>query len=157
MTYDELLCCADEAGLVTKEKDLQAHDGRIKGNRIAIRRSIDTRQKKAGILAEELGHYYTSVGSIVDCSTVGARQQERRARLWAFDVQVGLDGLVSAYLAGCRSPHDAAEYLDVPEEFLQDAIRCYREKYGDSEVRYLSYAIVFEPELRIRRIDESTE
>ena len=42
MKYETLLDEAYEKGLVVKEKPLRAHDGRIKGNRIAIRSSIET-------------------------------------------------------------------------------------------------------------------
>ena len=131
MTYDELLMLSDAAGLTAKEKDLQAYDGRIKGRRIAIRRSIGSRRAKACILAEELGHYFTSAGDIVLENTTEARKQELRARMWAYDVQIGLDGLKAAYDAGCRTAYEAAEYLDVPVEFLREAKKQYEEKYGD--------------------------
>lgn len=52
--YEELLEEAREEGLVVKEKDLQSCDGRIKGNKIAIRKDIETTAEKADTLAEEL-------------------------------------------------------------------------------------------------------
>ena len=129
MTYESLLIASDEHGLIAKEKDLQAFDGRIKGNRVAIRRSIPTQRKKACVLAEELGHFFTSSGSILDDSPI-ARKQERKARMWAYDVQIGLSGLIEACEAGCRSVFEVAEYLDVPENFLTDCLTCYHENYG---------------------------
>lgn len=39
-TYDDLLIEADCNNLVTKEKPLRANKGRIKGNRIAIRKDL---------------------------------------------------------------------------------------------------------------------
>ena len=80
MTYEELLKTADDLGLIAKEKDLQAYDGRIKGRRVAIRRTIPSQRRKACVLAEELGHYFTTGGDIMDQSCAGARKQERRAR-----------------------------------------------------------------------------
>ena len=65
MTYEGLLVVADSLGLITREKDLQAYDGRIKGTRVAIRRSIPTYRKKACVLAEEIGHYFTSSGDLL--------------------------------------------------------------------------------------------
>ena len=41
-------------------------------------------QKKACVLAEELGHHYTSVGNIIDMEYIGNQKQERQARLWAY-------------------------------------------------------------------------
>lgn len=60
MTYEQLLTTADQAGLTVKERPLQKHDGLIRGNRIAIRKSIDTQAEKSCVLAEELGHHYTT-------------------------------------------------------------------------------------------------
>ena len=76
MGYDDLLIEADEAGLIVKEKLLPLSDGRIKGRRIAIRRNIPTLRKKADVLAEELGHYYTTSGpDIYICSKAGTHCQ----------------------------------------------------------------------------------
>ena len=58
-SYEILLDEARNIGLVVKEKPLQSGDGRIKGNKIAIRHDIKTSRQKANVLAEELGHYYT--------------------------------------------------------------------------------------------------
>lgn len=147
MTYDQLLIASDEIGIVAKEKDLQAYDGRIKGRRVAIRRSIKTRRKKACVLAEELGHFFTSSGTILDDS-VASRKQERRARMWAYDLQVGIRGIIEAKKAGCRNAYEIAEYLDVPQSFLDDCLQCYREKYG-TLMRYRGYLIRFEPYLDV--------
>lgn len=148
MTYEDLLSAADSLGLITREKDLQAYDGRIKGRRVAIRRSIPTQKKKACVLAEELGHYFTSSGNILDLDDVTARKQERRARLWAFNVQIGLSGLIHASNAGCHNLYETAEFLNVPERFLSDCLQCYREKYGPW-IRHDEYVICFDPYLEV--------
>ncbi len=147
MTYTEMLIFADSAGLITKEKDLQAYDGRIKGRRVAVRRTIPTQRRKAAVLAEELGHHFTSTGYILGDDT-DARKQEQRARLWAYNLQIGLPGLIAAYKAGCITVYDAAEYLDVPENFFRDAVTCYHSKYG-SQVCCEDYVIVFDPHFEI--------
>ena len=99
---------------------------------------------KACTLAEELGHYYTTVGNILDQSSASIRKQERRARIWAYNKMIGLNGIIRAYEHGCRSKSDMADYLDVTEEFLQEAINCYTEKYGlYKEID--NYMILFQP------------
>ena len=90
MTYDELLIAADEEGLIVKEVPLHSGDGRCRGRRIAIRQDIPTLKKKADVLAEEMGHYHTTVGRIIEQDSVTARKQEREARLWAYKVQLPL-------------------------------------------------------------------
>lgn len=88
MNYEELLIEADNNELITKEVPLYANAGRIKGNRIALKKDIPTQPEKACVLAEELGHYYTSTGNILDMEDVRNRKQELRARFWAYNKQI---------------------------------------------------------------------
>lgn len=143
MNYETLLEEADSQCLVVKEKPLRAHNGRIKGNRIAIKKDISTTQK-ACVLAEELGHHYTTVGNILDQSKTENRKQERRARLWAYKRAFDLIDLVSAYKHGCRNRYEIAEYLEVTESFLQEALDTYKEKYG-LYTNVGRYVVYFEP------------
>ena len=151
MTYDELLIHADGSGAIVREKNIPGYGGRIKGNRIAIRKNISTQAKKACILAEELGHYYTTSGDILDQSNVMNRKQELRARMWAYDKLIGLSGIVNAYKAGCQNITEAAEYLDVTEEFFFCAVDAYKKKYG-TFANIDNYIIYFEPALIVAEI-----
>lgn len=153
LNYEELLIEADNNNLITKEKPLLANAGRIKGNRIAIKKDIPTQKEKACVLAEELGHFYTSTGNILDMEDAVNRKQEAHARLWAYNRQIGLQGIISCYKANCRTLHDMAEHLDVTEEFLNDAIECYRSKYGLC-VQLDNYVIGFQPSLYIMELFE---
>ena len=148
MNYEDLLKEADEEGLIVREKDLPGYDGRIYQNRIAINKNLPTQTDKACVLAEELGHYYTSTGDILDQSDPTHRKQERHARLWGYNRAVGLSGIIQGYKAHCRSRYDLAKFLDVTEEFLDEALACYRNKYGTS-VELDGYLIVFEPSLAV--------
>ena len=61
---------------------------------------------------------------------------------------VGLMGIVDAYKNHCTSISESAEFLDVTEEFLNDALSHYKSKYG----RYAvidNYAIFFEPYIAV--------
>ena len=75
MDYDTLLTESDKIGLTVKEKPLKYNNGRIKGNRIAIRQDISTQTEKSCVLAEELGHYHTTYGDILDLDNVQNRKQ----------------------------------------------------------------------------------
>lgn len=147
MEYTDLLIEADNLSLITKDKPLRAHDGRIKRNRIAIRKDMPEIKKKC-VLAEELGHFHTTVGNILDQTEVQNRKQELHARFWAYNRLIGLQGIISAYKAGCRSIYDMASHLDVTEEFLQEALSCYRQKYGVC-TRIDNYVIYFEPAISV--------
>lgn len=151
MTYDELLIYADSSGAIVREKNIPGYGGRIKGNRIAIRKNISTQAKKACILAEELGHYYTTSGDIFDQSNVMNRKQELRARMWAYDKMIGLNGIIEAYKAGCQNVAEVSEYLNVTEEFFSDAIKAYKQRYGLNAITD-NYIIYFEPSLIVAEI-----
>ena len=144
MTYEQLLTVADQNGLLVKEKFLNDHDGLIKGNRIAIRKDIETQKEKSCVLAEEIGHDRTSYGDILDQDNIMKQKQEYRARLYGYNLKIGLTGLVRAYEAGCRNLYEMAEFLDATEEYLKEAIRCYRSKYGVCAA-IDNYVIYFEP------------
>ncbi len=150
MNYEALLDEAYEEGLIVKEKPLQYNNGRIKGKRIAIRKDIDTSIEKSCVLAEELGHHYTTVGNILDLSDAQNRKQERQARFWAYNKQIGLYGLIKAYEHGCRNRYEIAGYLEVTEEFLEEAINCYRDKYGVCAT-VDNYIVYFIPRLAIQK------
>lgn len=150
MTYENLLTAADQEGLLVKEQPLQMSDGLLINKRIAIRKNISTHTEKACVLAEELGHYYTTSGNILDQNEVINRKQELRARLWAYNRQIGLIGIIRAYEHGCRNASEMAEYLNVTEEFLQDALNCYRSKYGIC-VEFDNYIVFFIPTLAVMK------
>lgn len=147
MKYNTLLEEANAEGLSIKERPFKTYDGRIKGKNIYLRKDMNTTEK-ACVLAEELGHYYTTVGNILDMSVVSNRKQERQARLWAYNKQIGLTGLIRAYEAECTNRYETAEYLEVTEEFLEECIQCYREKYGEYKI-VDNYTIYFIPHLAV--------
>lgn len=150
MDYTSLLIEADANNLITKEKPLRANKGRIKGSRIAIQRGLSETEKKC-VLAEELGHHYTTSGDILDQSVVENRKQELLARTWAYNKLIGLLGIVDAYKAGCRNLSEMADHLDVTEEFLDEALERYRSKYG-IYTTIDNYIIYFEPSLGVLEI-----
>lgn len=141
MTFDDLLKEADGAGLIVKEKPLLSADGRIYRNRIAISEALSTDAEKACILAEELGHYYTTSGDILTRDTF---KQEHKARLWAFDKLIGLSALVEAFKHGCRTRYEIAQYLGVTEEFLTAAVTAYGAKL-DGPISVGEYAVLIAP------------
>lgn len=149
--YEELLESAYNEGLIVKEMPLQSSDGRIYGNRIAIRQDITTSIQKAGALAEELGHYYTTVGNIHNQSIIENRKQERQARLHGYNRLIGLVGIIHAFNAGCQNKYEIADYLDVTEEYLEECIACYRDKYGICK-QVDNYVVYFIPQLSVMKL-----
>lgn len=148
MTYEELQILNDDLNI--KEMDLSDVSGLrglyLDGN-IAIDKNMSTTEK-ACVLAEELGHHYTSTGNILDLSDVRNRKQELHARLHGYNRMIGLMGIISAYKAHCQNLYEMAEHLHISEWYLSEALEQYRQKYGNmAEVD--NYIIMFEPYLAV--------
>lgn len=130
---------------------------RLKGlycdGNIALSSELHTEAERRCVLAEEIGHHYTTVGNILDMNTIGNRKQEQQARLWAYNNVVGLIGVINAYKAGCQNLYEMADYLEVSEEFLLDALNRYRSKYGTCTALD-NYVIFFEPHLGVLEIQK---
>lgn len=144
MTYEDLLVLSDSENLIVKEKDIPGYGWRIYKNRIAINRALPTQAEKSCVLAEEIGHHCTSSGDILDQTDIMNRKQEYRARFYGYNLKIGLTGLIRAYEAGCRNFFEMAEFLDATEEYLKEAIQCYKSKYGICTA-VDNYIIYFEP------------
>ena len=148
MTYDNLLIEAECEGAVVKEKNIPGYGGRTYGNRIAIHKDITTSIEKTCVLAEELGHYHTTVGKIRNQSITENRKQELHARLHGYNRLIGLNGIIRAYRHRCQNLAEMAEYLEVTEEYLKEALEIYRQKYGTG-VEIDNYIVIFVPRLAV--------
>ncbi len=149
-TYKELLAEAKDLGLRVVERDLWAYNGLIKNRTIIIRETIPTEMRKAEILAEEIGHFHTTVGNILDQTIPANRIQEKIARHWAYDKMIGLSGLVDACLHNCHSILEKAEFLKVTEEFMREAMDCYT-FFFSPYVIVDGYTLHFGPKIWVER------
>ena len=150
MEYDALLDEANAEGISVKERPFKTYDGRLKGKDIYLRKDMNTTEKTC-VLAEEMGHHYTTVGNILNMESIQNRKQERQARLHGYNRLIGLAGLIEAYEHGCRNRYEIAEFLEVTDEFLEDCINCYRDKYGIGTT-VDNYYIAFIPHLMVGKI-----
>ena len=149
-TFEQLeeQACKDGIDIIERRFNSERIKGLYCNGNIALSGKLETSAEKACVLAEELGHYHTTVGDITDLSDSRNRKQERQARMWGYNKLIGLTGIIQAFRAGCHSRHETAEYLDVTEEFLQECIDCYRDKYGIcTTVDY--YTVFFIPNLTV--------
>ena len=115
---------------------------------IALNIDINTQAEKTCVLAEELGHHYTTTGNILDQSQSENRKQELHARLHGYNRLIGLNGIIRAYQHRCQNLAEMAEYLEVTETFLKEALELYRQKYGTG-VEIDNYIVIFEPQLAV--------
>lgn len=152
MTYEDLVNECDIKGIIVIDKHFKSNaHGLIKGNKIAIRKDIPTLKEKSCVLAEELGHYYTTVGNILDTQTTVNNKQELKARMWGYNQKIGLLGIINAFEAHCTNLYEVTEYLDVTELYLLNAIDSYKKKYGIYK-KIDNYIIYFEPCLAVMKL-----
>lgn len=114
---------------------------------ISIDYSICTYKETACVLAEEIGHYYTSCGNLLTDSNLHKsiiNKQENIARRWAFKYMISLSDLIAAHKAACTSLYEVAEHLDITEEFLREATKVYGSIYG-TYIVHQGYRIYFDP------------
>lgn len=152
--YEELLDHSESSGISVDENF--PFKGKLLGlyvsGNIALSDRLETSAEKSCILAEELGHYHTSWGNILDLTDTSNRKQEHLARAWAYEHMAGLQELIAAHLAGCRNRYEIAEYLNITEAFLQEAVDAYRNRFGIGT--YIDgYYIRFDPNLQITATD----
>ena len=126
----DLLAIAEYEGIEIHEIELPE---RIKGlyydNSIVINKRLLTNKERKCVLAEELGHFFTSIGDILNLKIESNKKQEIRARNWAIQKLVPFDELILAHQQGYVSVYELAEYFDVTEDFMKEAILFYQRKY----------------------------
>ena len=144
---------ADEQRIDIQTTDLPAnisglyYSNGIDRKLIVLNNVLETRAEQACVLAEELGHYYTSCGDLLTNNKIDniiIQQQELRAKRWAVKKLVSIKNIIEAYEAGCQSIHEFSEYLDITEDFFRKALRTYADMYGICKQKG-NYIIYFDP------------
>lgn len=142
MEFDVLLSENREVHIDTVKFTSDNIKGLYMDGNIALSNKLKTTSEKKCVLAEELGHHYTTTGNILDQKKSNNRKQERIARMWAYNKLLGFDALIDAFEHCCRNRYEVAEYLGVTEQFLLDSINAYSHKFGNY-VCYKNYIIEF--------------
>ncbi|MBN2796208.1 MAG: ImmA/IrrE family metallo-endopeptidase [Clostridia bacterium] len=146
MKYDELLDEASRLELKVMETNLPIENLKgiyIDGN-IIIEKGLSSQTEKKCVLAEEIGHAIYTVGDILIQNNTSNLKQERLARSWAYEKLVNMDKLIDAFENGIKGRFQLSEFLDLTEEFIDEALQYYNYKYGPyKQVR--NYLIYFSP------------
>ena len=128
--YEDLLNSAEKNGVKVVEKTFKSEaKGICKGRKIGINKKL-SKAEKTCVLAEELGHYYLTVGNILDTTVSNNQKQEKIARKWAVNRLITIDDFLKANENGCSNIENTAEYLNVTVDFLMSAIESFKTKYG---------------------------
>ena len=119
--YEELI--GEYEHLIIEERPM-VNDGLYADGCVWINQDMPT-NRKACVLAEEVGHYETSSGNILDQTDTGNRKQELTARKWAYNKVVPEEKISEAISSGYTEVWEIADHLDVDERFLREALKYY--------------------------------
>lgn len=142
--YDALLMECDNLDIEVYEKDYMKNKGLYGDNVIWINKLLPSIIEKCCVLAEEIGHHYTTAGDIFDQSSIENRKQELKARGWAYERLIPLSKIIQAHKLHIVNRYEFADFLNVTEDFLDDALEWYKSKYGLC-VSIDNFTICFEP------------
>lgn len=123
---------------------LMRNKGLYGDNVIWINKLLPTLIEKYCVLAEEIGHHHTTTGDILDLSSIENCKQELRARSWAYKRLIPFSKIIQAHSLHIANRFELAEFLNVTEEFLDDALNWYKSKYG-LYVSIDNFTVCFEP------------
>ena len=101
-------------------------------------------QELAETVAEEISHYETTVGNIIDLSDKDNRKQEKKARDLGAVMLVSPFDIIECFEQGCRYIWECAEYIGVSESIFNLAVQWYSRKW-DGIWTNNGYAIYFKP------------
>lgn len=132
--------------IYTSRLPKQLH-GLLIDNIVCIDRNLHIYRKNS-ILAEELGHYHTTQGDILNKDKIVDLKQECRARRWSYERVAPLKKIIEAIEKGAGTDYEIAEYLEIDIETLSEIINHYRLKHGESSI-IGNYLLRFYPCLNI--------
>ena len=121
--YEELI--AEYENELNIEEHSMINKGLYCDNVVWINRKMSTAEKLS-IVAEEIGHYKTSSGNILEQDSIANIKQELQARRWAYEKVLPLDLVMQAITNGLTEVYDLAEHFDVTEMFMRECLKHYR-------------------------------
>lgn len=93
-------------------------------------------------VAEEIGHYLTGSGNIIEQDTTEKRKQEQKARDTGATILVTPGDILDCFESGCVSVWECAEHLSITEKTFKAAIKYYARKYNGIKTEN-KYTILF--------------
>ncbi|SDK81191.1 protein of unknown function [Lacicoccus qingdaonensis] len=118
-------------------------DGLLMSDTIFINEDLDPHEKNA-IVAEEIGHYYTVSSRITDYENMNEYKYELKGRRLGYEFNVPIQKIIECYELGLSNIHEMAEHLELPEEYICEALKHYEIKY-QNKLFYKDCLITFNP------------
>lgn len=97
-----------------------------------------------GVLAEEIGHYETTYGDIIDLSDIKKKKLEIIARRWGYENVISLDKIIECYKQGNRTLDEVCVFFEITPTYLENVLDFYKIKYGTHKFCG-DYKVLFDP------------
>ena len=107
----------------------------LPGSIVIDSKQLPTTAELKVCFAHELGHELKSAFYNIRNTLETRGRQEERATRWAVDTLVPADLLLSVIEKGYTEIYELAEYFNVTEDFIRDAIRIHQQR-GDLDEIY---------------------
>ena len=92
--------------------------------------AISTLRELKGICMHEMGHVATGALHKVSSPFETVERSEYRANRWAAQQFLSVQAFYEAFDAGCRDLWELAEYFDLPEQDIKNALTYWTERRG---------------------------
>lgn len=132
--YEYWLQKITDAGIMVDESSLNADDN-LDGlyaahgdKQIIFINSHRALVQKTIAIFEELGHQFYTCGNIMDQSDTKNRKQEQIARSKAYKMLANPMTIQALFTQGYSLPWELAEALDLPQDFIEDAVQYFQRK-----------------------------
>lgn len=129
--YEEMVQLAYDQGVYVIEFDFNGSmQGYYCDGYVFIDKYANESQKLA-LLAEELGHHYTATQNITTLDTLENRKQEAIGRQWAIEQLLPIEDIIESVIGGCYNLYEVSEHLNLPMDFISEALSYYNRKKGE--------------------------
>ncbi|MBC1419407.1 toxin [Listeria fleischmannii] len=120
-------------------------DGLYVDGNILIEKKLYVKDKKV-VLMEEYHHATYTQGNVLDEKSIDNKKQENFVRRKNFEMLFTSSMIIEGYKMGFNTFHEVADYYELPESFIREAIEHYQNKHGlmwncDQYVIYLGNGI----------------
>lgn len=125
--YEKLIIDAERLGATVIEMDLEGETGYCLNEALFINKNLSEKQKY-WILSEEIGHFKTTFGNILNLNDIRNKKLENVARSESIERVCSLVHIVNAIKQGANDRYEIAEYLSITDNFFDEAIKYHRLK-----------------------------
>lgn len=101
-----------------------------------------TSEELTNTIAEEIAHYLTSSGNIINQDTNEKRKQEQKARDLGSTLVVSPQDIIDCYKEHFTNVWECADFLGITKQSFEHAVRTYAKMYEEG-LSYKNYRIIF--------------